>query len=258
MCLSSQAVSGKAASYAEIAFSRLDAEGMINPTCGSRRPMLIKGVKQVFPDFVEGSGKMDQIVRAAAACFQEKGYPSTTLNDIAEAVRLQKPTLYHYVRSKNQLLFLVLSGTAESYNRALERVAVSPLDPVAKLKQAIRQHILLQLQHPGTVSLFRDVGHLDKPYQEHVQLALKRYRQLLQTIIREGIDRGDFAPRDPSLSVLLLLGSLNFVHRWYHADGPAGIADIANFYADTLVQALRAPQAQTLPAQVSTKSRSDK
>jgi len=241
-----------------VAFSRLDARGMINPTCGRCRPTLTKGVKQMFPDFVEGSGKMDQIVRAAATCFQEKGYPSTTLQDIAEAVQLQKPTLYHYVRSKNQLLFLVLSGTAESYNRALERVAVSPLDPVAKLKQAIRQHILLQLQHPGTVSLFRDVGHLDKPYQEHVRLALKRYRQLLQTIIREGIDRGDFAPRDPSLSALLLLGSLNFVHRWYHPDGPSTIADIANFYADTLVQALRAPGPQAFPTQAPGKLRSER
>ncbi|MCY0864742.1 MAG: TetR/AcrR family transcriptional regulator [Sulfobacillus sp.] len=182
--------------------------------------------------------KLPQIIEAATLCFQDKGYVATTLNDIAEAVNLQKPTLYHYVKNKNELLFLVLKNTAESYNQALEAVVASPLNPRDKLDRAIRQHIHLQLEHPGTVTLFRDVGELDQGYRREIRQALKRYRELLQDIIRQGIEAGRFRPADPSMAALFVLGAVNFVHRWYRVEGPRSIAEIAEFYSQTLLQSL--------------------
>ncbi len=189
---------------------------------------------------VQGKDRITQIVQAAASCFQEKGYQSTSLQDVAEAVQLQKPTLYHYIASKNELLYLVLQQTAESYNYALQTVVNSALNPVAKMDQAIRQHISLQLENMGTVTLFRDVYQLDQPYRDKIRLALKLYRELLQMIIREGIDRGDFAAQDASLSALLILGAINFVHRWYHPQGPLSVSAIADAYSTQLLQTLTA------------------
>jgi len=192
----------------------------------------------------ENAAKLPQIIDAATRCFQDKGYLSTTLNEIAEAVQLQKPTLYHYVRNKNYLLFLVLRNTAESYNAALETIVAANVRPSEKMHRAIRQHISLQLRHPGTVTLFRDVGELDSPYRREIRNALKRYRELLQRIIREGIETGEFSPSDPSMTALLILGAINFVHRWYHDQGPCSIEEIATFYADRLMQTLQPNTAQ--------------
>jgi AcrR family transcriptional regulator len=186
----------------------------------------------------ETLAKLPQIIEAATRCFQDKGYVATTLNDIAEAVNLQKPTLYHYLKNKNELLFLVLKSTAESYNQALETVVASPLNPREKLDRAIRQHIHLQLEHPGTVTLFRDVGELDQGYRREIRQALKRYRELLQDIIRQGIAAGQFRPVDPSMAALVVLGAINFVHRWYREEGPRSIPEIAEFYGQTLLQSL--------------------
>ncbi len=187
----------------------------------------------------ESSARLPQIIEAAAQCFQERGYLAATLNDIATSVQLQKPTLYHYVKNKNELLFLVLQGTVETYNHALEEVSASSLNPTAKLRRAISQHISLQLEHPGTVTLFRDVEELEKPYRNEIRLALKRYRELLQAIVREGIAQGEFANRDPSMTALFILGAINFVHRWYRPHGPQSILEIAQFYGDSLLMTLR-------------------
>ncbi|NMP22775.1 TetR/AcrR family transcriptional regulator [Sulfobacillus harzensis] len=186
----------------------------------------------------ETLAKLPQIIEAATRCFQDKGYVATTLNDIADAVQLQKPTLYHYLKNKNELLFLVLKNTAESYNQALEAVVASSLSPWDKMDRAIRQHIHLQLEHPGTVTLFRDVGELDKPYRREIRQALKRYRELLQEIIRQGIEAGQFRPSDASMAALFVLGAINFVHRWYRERGPRSIPEIAEFYSDTLLKSL--------------------
>ena len=186
-----------------------------------------------------GETRLPEIILAAAQCFQDKGYLATTLNDIAALVQLQKPTLYHYVKNKNELLFLVLKGTAESYNRALEEVVASPLKPSDKLRRAIDQHISLQLEHPGTITLFRDVGELESVYRPEIRMALKRYRELLQTIIREGIELGEFVDRDPSVAALFILGAINFVHRWYRDGGTKPIEEVAQFYGDMILAALQ-------------------
>ncbi len=190
-------------------------------------------------DKTDKTDKMEQIVQAAAECFQAKGYQATALRDIAEAVKLQKPTLYHYVRNKNELLFLVLINTAESYNRVLEAIVESSLAPSAKLAQAVRQQILLQFEHPGTVTLFRDLAYLDEPHRNEVRLVMKRYRDLLEVIILEGIRVEEFQPCDTSLAVLLVLGAVNFVHRWYRPGGPKSLEAITEYYSQALLGALR-------------------
>ncbi len=186
----------------------------------------------------ETLSKLPQIIEAATRCFQDKGYVATTLNDIADVVQLQKPTLYHYIKNKNELLFLVLKNTAESYNHALESVVSSRVSPSEKMDRAIKQHIRLQLEHPGTVTLFRDVGELDRPYRREIRQALKRYRELLQEIIRTGIEGGQFRAQDASMAARFVLGAINFVHRWYRPEGPRTISEIAAFYSHMILTSL--------------------
>ena len=54
------------------------------------------------------SKREDEIVAAAAAIFKEKGYQAATTRDIASAVGIQQATLYYYVSSKEELLYLVV------------------------------------------------------------------------------------------------------------------------------------------------------
>lgn len=142
------------------------------------------------------------------------------------------------MKNKNELLFLVLKNTAESYNHALESVVSSGESPWDKMDRAIKQHIHLQLEHPGTVTLFRDAGELDRPYLLEIRQALKRYRELLQAIIRSGIEQGQFPDQDASMAALFVLGAINFVHRWYRPEGARTIAEIAAFYSHMILTSL--------------------
>jgi AcrR family transcriptional regulator/acyl dehydratase len=184
------------------------------------------------------AGRREQIVEAATRLFQERGYEGASLNDVAAAVGLQKPSLYHYFSSKEALLAAVLNGTAEAYNRELAQVVQSFLTPAEKLDRAIRRHITLQLEHPGTVTMFRDVNHLDSDSRAKLRCALRGYRALLHRLVAEGIADGSFAPQDPSLAALLVLGAVNFVHRWYRPDGPASVEAVAAYYSRMLRSAL--------------------
>lgn len=182
--------------------------------------------------------KMEQLLEHATRLFQERGFRATSLEEIAEAIGIQKPSLYHYIASKEELLFLVMSRTIADYNAKLRAVVESDRPPVAKLEQAVRQHITLQLEQPGTVTLFRDTPYLTGDRMEAIRRDLKTYRDLLQAILREGVEAGELDVPDPAVTTLFILGALNFVHRWYRPDGRRSIPEIAGYYAELIRKAL--------------------
>src|SRR3989304_7631004 len=113
-----------------------------------------RAAKIASPKQSVGKGHMDErelreeeILRQAAKVFKEKGYHGASVQDIADAVGMQKGSLYYHIESKEDLLFRVMDRGMGTVLAPLEEVARLTESPVAKLRLAVENHVRLLTQN---------------------------------------------------------------------------------------------------------------
>ena len=172
------------------------------------------------------------IVEAAAHAFRERGYAATSLEDIATEVGIWKGSLYHYIDSKEDLLFAVVRGPADRILDDLRLLANLDLPPAEKIRRAARSHVLVLNDHFVYASVY--LQEIAGRHRSAEWSAMdKEYVTCLERIIQEGIDRGDFSPTlNPRIATLAIVGSLNWLTHWYQPDGPLSPTEIADNFTD--------------------------
>lgn len=181
----------------------------------------------------------EDILRAAAAIFQEKGYHAASMQDIAEAVDLQKGSLYHHVSSKQEILLALLDEALGLIVERLEGAITPDLSSSLKLRQAMQAYLdflaenrslssVLLLEYRSLEPEFKD---LHIPRRDHVD-------RIWQGIIEEGVSAGEFKTLTPGLVSKALLGVLNWTITWYREDGPLSTLEIADHFTDLFLQGL--------------------
>jgi AcrR family transcriptional regulator len=189
--------------------------------------------------------RTEEILDAAADLFHQQGYHATTVADIATAVGLKKGSLYHYITGKELLLRTLAEDTIRGYLEDAERIAGEPGSAALRLRDLIGAHLRRVCAAPERVTvLVREAHYVPEPLRRDVQGMTRRYTHLVAQIVAGGIETGEFAPVDPMVAALMLLGALNWTHRWYQRDGrlrPEEIADAcaALFLAGLVVRERR-------------------
>jgi AcrR family transcriptional regulator len=89
----------------------------------------------------------DDILEAAARIFSEKGFHAASMQDIADAVNLQKASLYHHFSSKQEILLALLDAALDLLIENLEGVISQPLPPDEKLRQAMISYLQTVADH---------------------------------------------------------------------------------------------------------------
>ncbi len=181
----------------------------------------------------------DDILEAAAQIFRQKGYHATSMADIAQAVNLQKASLYHHVSSKQEILLALLDRALDILIARLEQVLAEPRSPADKLRQAVRSYVDILVEHRdlATVLLIEFRALDDALRQTHVPRR-DAFEALWRDLIREGVRSGEFVPTDVSLAVKGILGMLNWLVIWYRPDGRQSPAQIADCFADLVLHGL--------------------
>lgn len=172
------------------------------------------------------------IVAAAATAFRRFGYRGATLNDIADLVGIRKASLYHHIRSKEELLLNILDNGIATSSRELRTLVDSDLSPCEKVKRAVHMHVLLtseqMIGHAVFINDFDVVS--DKRRLNQYLTRRKRYEEDFRQIVTECLNQSG-RDDDPRLMVLAILGMCNYIPRWYRADGPASAEEIADQFA---------------------------
>lgn len=174
----------------------------------------------------------DDILDAAAQVFRQKGFHGASMSDIAEAVGLQKASLYHHVSSKQEILLALLDRALEMLFERIAPLARQSLPPEQKLRQMI--HVYLQSiagnADLSSVLLFEHRSLERKLHARHIPNR-DRFESLWRDVINEGVTSGVFHCKDTGLAVRALMGVLNWTITWYRPDGPLTIDEIADQYA---------------------------
>ncbi len=173
--------------------------------------------------------KRRHIVDVAALLFDEKGYHQVSMEDVANATGLAKPSLYHYFRGKAQILFEIhREFILPLLERENERASLG-LSATAELRAIVVDVLKLFGDKPGHMRVFFE--HLRELAPEDRAQALmhrEEYRSRIEAAIARGVAAGEFSVEDPRIAALAFLGAVNWAYQWLHADAPLTVEDVAD------------------------------
>jgi TetR/AcrR family transcriptional regulator len=133
--------------------------------------------------------KRDRMLRAAARCFNLKGYSGTSLKDVADLLGLTDAALYYYVRNKQELVYLCYVRAADVGRDAMQRASDEGEDGLETVRRYLRYHI---------------------EYMVH--------SAAFEALLERGIADGSIAPCDVRMTGNAIMGSLNWIPKWFHGD----------------------------------------
>ena len=179
-----------------------------------------------------------EIVDAAAKLFRENGFVATSLEDIAREVGMYKGSLYHYIKSKEDLLFAVVREPAESILADVRELSSLDLPPSEKIRRITRSHVRVLEENFTYCSVYLE--EVSGRHRSDEWSAMDReYVQAVMGVIQEGQQRGEFGRQvDPRTTTLALIGSLNWLTHWYHPEGELKGAEIADRFCDIFLVGL--------------------
>jgi AcrR family transcriptional regulator len=180
------------------------------------------------------------IIQAAAQIIREKGYHGTSMQDIADAVQLQKASIYHHVNSKQDILFTILEQALDLLIEDMRAVVEAELQPEEKLKLAMRAYIgrLAENADLSTVLLLEHRSLEEDLRIQHIKRR-DRYEVLWRQLIQDGIDLGVFRPLDVPVTTFAILGVQNWMITWFKTGGRYSALDIADHFSDLFLRGLR-------------------
>jgi AcrR family transcriptional regulator len=180
------------------------------------------------------------IIQAAAQIFRQKGYHAASMQDIADAVGLQKASLYHHVDSKQDILLAILYQVLDLLIEDLEQVVESDLSPDEKLRRAMHVYVqrLTKESDLASVLLF-DYRSLDPSLRSRQNARRDAYENLWRQIVRQGIDEGSFRIVDEAVTVFALLGLQNWTITWFRKNGRLSADTLADRFSDLILDGLR-------------------
>ncbi len=186
------------------------------------------------------TGRRDAILAAAVRLFEEKGYHATSVQDIAEAVGLRKGSLYHYISSKDDLLIEIVLDAIRAHTDRLAQTAGLALPASERLARAITQHVKAIAENRATFTTYlRESYAINREQQAPVLEQSDRYARLLERIIRDGQEAGEFRPADPKMAAMAVLGACNWLYRWYSPEGRLGPDDVARSFVKLFLEGLK-------------------
>jgi TetR/AcrR family transcriptional regulator, cholesterol catabolism regulator len=184
------------------------------------------------------SDKRAMIIRRAAELFERDGYHGTNMSQIALAAGIRKPTLYHYFAGKEEILYGI---HREAMLRLFEAHARRPENLSAK--EALRGIVSDVLDLMNTLKgSFRVVSEhfrdLSPENRETIGNERERYRQLIEDVLRRGVENGEFRPLDPRLVTLAVAGMCNWAYQWYRPGGALHTEEIGAVFSDLILDGL--------------------
>ena len=187
----------------------------------------------------------DRMLRAAADCFNQKGYSGTSLKDVANRLGLTDPALYYYVRSKEELVYLCYVRAAEVGREAMQLAIDRGQDGLDKVLRYLRNHVDFIVGERGPIAIMSEVPSLNSEHRKEVLELSRKHSAAFEALLEEGIADGSIAPCNVRMTGNAIMGAVNWIPKWYHGDS-AVAEQIIEEFPRILASGLRKAQAQII------------
>ncbi len=176
-----------------------------------------------------------RITEAAVRLFAENGYHGTGIEMISSETGIGRGALYHHIGSKENLLFEICDRRMSELLERSHRILASDHGFEARFRELMRSTMrdLADNAREWTVA-FQEFKALTGQRKALIQQAREQYEELVDRILREGAEAGEFTPLDP-LVTKGVLGLYNYSYAWLRADGERTPEEVADLFTDALL-----------------------
>ncbi len=188
-----------------------------------------------------GQDKQAEIFAAAVRIFEKKGYHAASMQDLADAVGLQKASLYYYVSSKEDLLTLVYERSIGAFTRQLTELAAEPVAPAEKLSRAIEIHLVALSEQLELFTVYlHEQKFINGKLKSRIRAEAEHHTELLEAILQEGISTGEFRQVNVKMTARAIIGMCNWLYQWYSPEGRLTPREIADIFSDLMINGIKA------------------
>jgi len=161
------------------------------------------------------STRREELTRQAARLFAQKGYHGTSIGEIAEALGVQKGSLYAHISSKQDLLYETMLEGARAFHAGLDAID-DELRPSEKIRFALRSHLRVVADQLDVATVFvQEWRYLEGARRDEIIGERRRYEERIRALFREGRDLGELrSDLDDATAALLALSAANWAYTW--------------------------------------------
>ncbi len=179
-----------------------------------------------------------ELSRHAARLFAEKGYHGTSVGDLAQALGVQKGSLYAHIGGKQELLYEAMREGADAFHHGLDEIP-EELGVTERIRLALRAHLATVADQLDVATIFvQEWRNLEGEHREEILAERRRYEDRIRTLFREGRELGELrSDLDESVAALLFLSAANWAYTWLRPG--ADTDDLADRFYALLVDGMR-------------------
>lgn len=178
-----------------------------------------------------------RLLKAAATCFNEKGYSGTSLKDVARHLGLTDAALYYYVKNKEELVYQCYLRAAELGREAMERGIAEGGNGYDQAWQYIHYHVDIMVGDEGPVAIMSEIPSLNRAHRNEILEVSRRHSAEFEAILERGIADGSIVPCNVRMTGNAIMGAINWIPKWFHGR-PRMAAEIRREFADILMRGL--------------------
>src|SRR5512133_3774010 len=185
------------------------------------------------------STRKSELTRQAARLFAEKGYHGTSIGDLAEAMGVQKGSLYAHIDSKADLLWEGAREGAAAFHSALDEIPEEGLRATEKIRRALRAHLRVVAEQLDVATVFvREWRYLEGERRDEFVAERRRYEERVRAFFREGRELGELrTDLDDATATLLVLSAANWAYTWIRPETDTD--RLADRYYEVLLDGMR-------------------
>jgi AcrR family transcriptional regulator len=182
--------------------------------------------------------KQKQISAVAAELISSEGYQGTSLQKIADKVGVHKSTLFHYIKSKEDLLVHILEQSGDNLTANLEKISsFEESEPVEKLRAAFENHLSSVIEDIGGLNIYlHELKMLPPKYRKIYTQKRRNYEKYFENVVTEMKNKGYFEGLDAKVITFGILGMLNSIPRWYRPEGRLTIKEVSDILFKMIVK----------------------
>jgi AcrR family transcriptional regulator len=171
----------------------------------------------------------DRVLKAAAACFNQKGYSGTSLKDVSKHLNLTDAALYYYVKNKEELVYLCYQRAADLGREAMQRGAREGCNGLQQARLYIRYHIDVMVGDKGPVAIMSEIPSLKRGHRNEILEVSRQHSMGFEKILHTGIADGSIKECDVRMTGNAIMGAINWIPKWYHGDAKTAGNLLAEF-----------------------------
>jgi AcrR family transcriptional regulator len=186
--------------------------------------------------------RREELIHAAAGLFKERGFDATSMQEIADRMGILKGSLYHYVKTKEDLLWMVMEPALRELVERAHAILSNETVPVTdRLVEMMLVHAeAFDANYPHMFVMTRENGDtLSEQRRKDLDQLRRRYFNLLRKTIRTAQESGELRDDiEPTLVVHSIFGQLNWMFRWFTPGGRMKARDVAGQFAKITISGL--------------------